>query len=225
MPTVRVTRTAPPRSRTRRHPKMVIVSDTGRRITIPYAPVQVDHDEEAPVWVELERAQRTPALEYAGMPLQRRSFDLNIVRDGHRAVEDILNDLRQVTRRRERITISSMGVSLGGVWRITDLAYKSLKREQGTNAIVHAVAAVEVKRASDVTVAVGPVSGGAKTPTPAASETARPQQYTVKSGDTLWVIAQRTYGDGARWKEIADANGIRDPRTLKVGQVLTLPAV
>ena len=47
------------------------------------------------------------------------------------------------------------------------------------------------------------------------SNTARPtenkntsntQQYTVKSGDTLWGIAKKHYNDGSKWKKIYDAN-------------------
>ena len=30
--------------------------------------------------------------------------------------------------------------------------------------------------------------------------------YKIKSGDTLWALAKRYYGDGSRWKEIYDAN-------------------
>jgi hypothetical protein len=224
MAVVRVTRRVPSRPRGGGHPKMVIVSETGRRITVPYAPVEVDHDGEAPVWVELDRSLRHPALEFAGMGLQRRTFPLNVVRDGHEPVEDLLNELRLVTRRRERVTISSMGVSLGGVWRITDLAYRSRKRQEGTNAIVRADVNLEIRRAADVDLAVGPVTGGvSKAAPPSTAEEPKVRRYTVKAGDTLWAIAQRTYGDGAKWNRIADANGIRDPRTLKVGQVLTLP--
>jgi LysM repeat protein len=49
--------------------------------------------------------------------------------------------------------------------------------------------------------------------------------YTVKQGDTLPKIAARAdvYGDAGKWKAIAHANGIRDPRSLKVGRVLKLP--
>lgn len=32
------------------------------------------------------------------------------------------------------------------------------------------------------------------------------QQYTVKSGDCLWTIAKKFYGNGAKWKKIYDAN-------------------
>jgi nucleoid-associated protein YgaU len=46
--------------------------------------------------------------------------------------------------------------------------------------------------------------------------------YTIKSGDTLWVLARKFYGDGSRWPELAKKNGIKDPRKLRVGQVLVL---
>ncbi|MFB7722203.1 LysM peptidoglycan-binding domain-containing protein [Nocardia sp. NPDC058058] len=49
------------------------------------------------------------------------------------------------------------------------------------------------------------------------------QTYTVESGDTLWAIAERFYGDGNRYQQIADANGIPNPDAINVGQVLTIP--
>lgn len=48
-------------------------------------------------------------------------------------------------------------------------------------------------------------------------------RVTVGKGDTLWAIAARTLGDGNRWQEIARANGVRNPRSLQPGQVLTIP--
>ena len=47
--------------------------------------------------------------------------------------------------------------------------------------------------------------------------------YTVASGDTLSGIAARLLGKASRWHEIADSNGVRDPRKLQVGQVLQIP--
>ena len=47
--------------------------------------------------------------------------------------------------------------------------------------------------------------------------------YTVKSGDTLWDIAQKNLGSGARYPEIASLNGLSNPNLIKVGQVLKLP--
>jgi nucleoid-associated protein YgaU len=47
--------------------------------------------------------------------------------------------------------------------------------------------------------------------------------YTVVSGDTLWAIAERFYGDGSQYPKIASANGITNPDLIMVGQVLTIP--
>ncbi len=54
-------------------------------------------------------------------------------------------------------------------------------------------------------------------PAPAA------QTYVVEPGDTLWAVAERFYGDGNRYHEIANASGIDNPDVIGVGQVLTIP--
>lgn len=46
-------------------------------------------------------------------------------------------------------------------------------------------------------------------------------QYTVKSGDTLWDIAARTLGSGTRWKELGYTG---DPTKMPVGTVLNVPS-
>jgi LysM repeat protein len=47
--------------------------------------------------------------------------------------------------------------------------------------------------------------------------------YTVESGDTLWAIAERFYGDGSKYQVIADASGISNPDLIHPGEVLTIP--
>lgn len=75
----------------------------------------------------------------------------------------------------------------------------------------------------------GTSSGGAVVPpvkvvaapaTPAAGST----QYTIKSGDTLEGIARTQMGDGQKWQLIAAANPGLDPKALKIGQKITIPA-
>jgi nucleoid-associated protein YgaU len=56
--------------------------------------------------------------------------------------------------------------------------------------------------------------------TPAAGST----QYTIKSGDTLEGIARAQMGDGQKWQLIAAANPGLDPKALKIGQKITIPA-
>lgn len=57
-------------------------------------------------------------------------------------------------------------------------------------------------------------TGGTTAPTTSTT-------YTVKSGDTLWKIAQAT---GVTVQAIVQANGITNPDQISVGQVLTIPA-
>jgi LysM repeat protein len=63
-----------------------------------------------------------------------------------------------------------------------------------------------------------PPEAPAAPPPPPARRT-----YTVVSGDTLWAIAERFYGDGSKYPQIASANGIANPDLIMVGQQLTIP--
>jgi len=51
------------------------------------------------------------------------------------------------------------------------------------------------------------------------------KRRTLKTGETLALIAHEEYDDAAEWRRIADANGIMDPRDVKPGMVLTLPPI
>lgn len=48
---------------------------------------------------------------------------------------------------------------------------------------------------------------------------------TVKPGDTLSRLAAEEYGDPREWRAIADENGLTNPRQLKPGMVLRIPAL
>lgn len=58
----------------------------------------------------------------------------------------------------------------------------------------------------------------------ASTTTGAPQRtYTVKAGDTLMTIAASLYGTWQYWTLLANANSIRDPNTILVGQTLQVP--
>jgi LysM repeat protein len=63
-------------------------------------------------------------------------------------------------------------------------------------------------------------SGGSTQAESSGSTTLR---HRVRSGETLWGIAERYYGDGHRYPEIAAANHLANPSALRVGQMLTIP--
>jgi hypothetical protein len=51
------------------------------------------------------------------------------------------------------------------------------------------------------------------------------KSFVVRRGDTLSGIAAQVYRDPARWREIARANGIVDPRGIRPGDPLRLPSL
>ena len=48
---------------------------------------------------------------------------------------------------------------------------------------------------------------------------------SVHQGDSLWALAAKEYGQSGQWREIARANGIVNPRRLRMGDTLVLPAL
>ncbi|MDP4009875.1 MAG: LysM peptidoglycan-binding domain-containing protein [Candidatus Shapirobacteria bacterium] len=49
------------------------------------------------------------------------------------------------------------------------------------------------------------------------------KNYEVVRGDSLWKIAEKEYGDGNKWVNIAKENKLTNPRVLMIGQKLILP--
>jgi len=49
------------------------------------------------------------------------------------------------------------------------------------------------------------------------------KSWTVRRGDTLSSVAGAIYKEPARWRDIARASGIDDPRALEPGSVLSIP--
>ncbi len=49
--------------------------------------------------------------------------------------------------------------------------------------------------------------------------------HTVVSGESLWLIAKKYYGDGSKWRQIYDANKnvISDPNKIKAGMNIVIP--
>ena len=77
--------------------------------------------------------------------------------------------------------------------------------------------------------ATTPAAPAAEAPAPAATATeaavaTAATVYKVVAGDSLWKIAEATYGDGLMWSKIAEANTLRNPNVISIGRELQLPA-
>ncbi|MDD4767594.1 MAG: LysM peptidoglycan-binding domain-containing protein [Desulfotomaculaceae bacterium] len=51
----------------------------------------------------------------------------------------------------------------------------------------------------------------------------RTKHRVVKQGDSLWLLADREYGDPGLWRIIARANNIDNPRLLQAGREILIP--
>lgn len=69
------------------------------------------------------------------------------------------------------------------------------------------------------------VSGTVKKNSTRTANKEIPSTYTVKQGDTLWAIAKKLLGDGAKCWNLAKLNGISNPNIIRVGQVLKIQDV
>lgn len=79
---------------------------------------------------------------------------------------------------------------------------------------------IKTKKATVTVATVQPTTRETKTPESSSGKT-----YTVKSGDCLWNIAKRFYGNGSTYMKIYNANTgvLKNPNLIYVGQVIKIP--
>jgi nucleoid-associated protein YgaU len=84
------------------------------------------------------------------------------------------------------------------------------------------IAAGSDAETQDATQAAADISEPGQSAAPAEAE---PRTYTVASGDTLWKIAERFYGNGSHYTKIFEANSgvLDDPDRIFPGQKLVIP--
>lgn len=72
-----------------------------------------------------------------------------------------------------------------------------------------------------------PPAAAEPAPAPAPAEPAppatQPVSHTVAAGDSFWTLAEKYYGDGSKWRLIADANPGVATHGLQLGMVLVIP--
>lgn len=88
----------------------------------------------------------------------------------------------------------------------------TLFRGQGTP--VRGTATLTIKEMATPAGSQNPTSGG----------TAGYRTHIMRAGDTLASVAYAEYGDAARWRDLAEANGIDDPTRVPAGRSLLVPA-
>jgi len=68
-------------------------------------------------------------------------------------------------------------------------------------------------------------SGSTDSSTAVNQEKVNSKIYEVKPGDDLWGIAEKEYGSGYNWVDVAAANKLANPDDISAGQKLIIPKV
>ena len=158
---------------------------------------------------------------YQDMGLGEKTLEINGVFDGTGAWK--------VSEEIERLLWSGSEHELvyGSIRkRVRVESYKpKLKRENRVSYSLHLVVCFPEEEFDNLSgTGGGEVSASAPTGVGDATESSPSgQAYTIKSGDTLWQVAQTYYGDGSKWNLIAEANGITNEYALQAGQVVKVP--
>lgn len=195
-------------------------------------------------WAPTQRIRRRSLTEWPGNdPLK---IDVPVLFDGlvdNTSVEDDIRQLEKMagleidTGEPPLLTFDSAGVvphdkthASQNDWVIADLTWGKSDRNQYGHRIrqavtVHLLLYVEDDQLRDDSSAARRRRTTKKRAAKGKkSKGARVKRYTVKAGDTLSSIAARLLGSPSRWHDIAAVNpSIRDPKALKVGQVIKLP--
>ncbi|SPJ28512.1 peptidoglycan-binding protein LysM [Falsiruegeria mediterranea] len=95
--------------------------------------------------------------------------------------------------------------------------------EGDTVKLTGAAASDEIKE--KLILAVGNVEGVSAVEEEVAAEGGAPVFHTVEKGDTLWAVAEKTLGHGAKYQEIFEANKpmLSHPDKIYPGQMLRIP--
>lgn len=221
--------------------RMVIRTIDGKWIyRVRMAPKEIDHTNFGSQWSEVAVPGGPPFLVKESFGLKKIAFSI-IVANPNNQDADMTHDLQVLKAFADTvrpIKIAYDGYFTSWTFRCTSLSIHSEQRHPASNKITRATVDLEFTEKRDVADFTGPITGGAKsnpssntaarsggsnrkkTTTKKTATRTKTKIYVVKQGDTLWGIAYKLFGDGSKWRQLADDNGIKNPRKLPTGKRL-----
>ncbi len=183
--------------------------------------------DESNSWKEQERERRKPELQFTAQTLKKLSMELFF--DTYEKKEDVRQHTSKIARllvvdeskgkRPPRCQINWGKQDPGGDFPFVGVL-ESVRQQftlfMSDGRPVRAKLSVSFKEF------ITPSQQEKKNPT---SGSFPAQTYTVRAGDTLSAIAGQLWSDPTLWRLLADENTIANPRILKPGQELAVPAI
>ena len=203
--------------------------DNGEEFKVLFNPTEYSF-EDASKWQEQEGNRRRPELQYTGG--ERKKLSMELFYDTYEAKEDVrlytgkLQQLLVVTTdggnngKRPPVVELSWGQAQSNVGFPFKCVLESLKQQftlfTSNGMPVRAKVSVSFKEYEL------PKEEQQKEPRRSSYPA---QTYTVREGDTLSGIAAAVWNNPTKWRVLADANDISNPRVLEPGRALIVPAI
>jgi nucleoid-associated protein YgaU len=120
-----------------------------------------------------------------------------------------------------KFTVSGIGVSQ----RMSVEDFSAVRAAGDHESLKCSISLLEYRSYGASVLVIPPAAGaGAAAVKPRASDKPKAGTYTVKPGDSFWRIAQQQLGDGSRYNEVAQLNGMTAASVIHPGNVLKLPS-
>lgn len=208
-----------PQAASTAHPKVKLRAGD-RELVLPYGPRGTALGGWAAPWSTVDRPGRKPLTVRDGDGLDTLGLTVFLGHADHQqSIEGLLTTLRNIAKSGDRVTLVGLSTFERGPWRLDEVSVTGELRQQGTNALTRASVSLGFVEASDASPKLGPVKGGKS----GGKGKKLPTTHVLKKGETLRKLADRYYGEPAKWRLIAKANKIKNPDKLKVGAKLRIP--
>jgi len=102
-------------------------------------------------------------------------------------------------------------------------SFKGVLKDVGLKFTLFTSQGKPVRATADITLLQAEEEGANAPQNPTSGGEGVRSSRVVQAGDTLDLIAYQEYGDATKWRPLAVANGLEDPRGLRPGQRLVVP--
>lgn len=203
--------------------------DNGEEFKVLFNPTEYSF-EDSSKWEEQQGNRRRPELQYTGG--ERKRLSMELFYDTYEAKEDV----RLYTGKLQQLlVVTTDGGNNGKRPPVVELSWGQAQSNVGFpfRCVLESLKQQFTLFTSDGMPVRAKVSVSFKEyELPKEEQQREPrrssypaQTYTVREGDTLSGIAAAVWSDPAKWRVLADANDVSNPRALRPGQALIVPAI